>query len=271
MQNVIVINKYQAKLSAYVFAPPESGRFMLVVCHGFRGAKENGGKIFAFAERLQQLGIGTLAFDFSGSGSSEGEFSRITLTHQADDLRAVLDYSYAQYPLPIILLGRSFGGSTVLAGGANDPRVAGYILWSTPAKLEETFANIMPAEFKRMQEGKRAYIKDEAGEYLLYPDLVQDFSRHDMEAYLRNIGSKPVLIVHAKDDEVVDPSSAFYMQTRLTNGSLYLIENAGHRFLDKTTLREEITIKWITDNVLNVSREGSKLISLKNSDSGQEI
>jgi putative redox protein len=250
MQNVIFVNEYQAKLTAYLFEPPEDAKYMLVVCHGFRGAKENGGRIFAFADKLQKLGIGTLAFDFSGSGSSEGDFSQITLTNQAADLKAAVDYVYAQYSLPIILLGRSFGGSTVLAGASNDSRIAGYILWSTPLKLEQTFATIMPEEFKRMQRGERIKIKDEAGEYELSPGLVLDFSRHDMDAYLQNIESKPVLIVHAKDDEIVDPGNAVYMQTKLKNCRLYLEDNAGHRFLDKTALREEITIQWLADNLL---------------------
>ncbi len=247
MKNVTISNKYQDKLAAYLFEPPEKGRYMLVICHGFRGAKENGGKIYAFAEKLQQLGIGTLAFDFSGSGSSEGDFSQITLTRQADDLKKVLDYTDAKFSLPIILLGRSFGGSTVLAGGSKDPRIAGYILWSTPAKLEQTFAKIMPEDFKCMKRGESTKVKDEVGEYVLGPDLILDFSRHDMDSCLQDIQSRPVLIVHAQDDEVVDPSNAFYMQARLSNCSLCLVENAGHRFLDKTATREEMTIEWLKD------------------------
>jgi pimeloyl-ACP methyl ester carboxylesterase len=247
MKNVTISNKYQEKLAAYLFEPPEKGRYMLVVCHGFRGTKENGGKIYAFAEKLQQIGIGTLAFDFSGSGSSEGDFSRITLTRQAEDLKQVLDYTIAKYMLPIILLGRSFGGSTVLAGGSKDERIAGYILWSAPAKLEQTFATIMPEDFKRMQSGQCVNIKDEAGGYVLCSDLVLDFNCHDMEACLQDIQARPVLIVHATDDEVVDPGNAFYMQERLINCSLRLVDNAGHRFLDTTSLREEITIEWLKD------------------------
>lgn len=218
-----------------------------MVCHGFRGNKDNGGRIFEFAKKLQKLGIGTLAFDFSGSGNSEGDFSRITLTRQADDLQKVLNYVDDMFSLPNILLGRSFGGSTVLAGGSKDPRIAGYILWSAPAKLEQTFAKIMPEEFKRMKRGETAKIRDEAGEYMLYPDLVLDFNRHDMDSCLQDIKSRPVLIVQAKDDEVVDPSNAFYMQARLNNCSLSLVENAGHRFLDKTALREEMTIEWLRE------------------------
>jgi len=245
LQILNINNKYQEKLSAYLFEPPETGKYMVVICHGFRGAKENGGKIVAFAEKLQQLGMGVLAFDFSGSGSSEGQFSRITLSRQAADLQQVIDFVDSQFSLPIILLGRSFGGSTVLAGGSGDQRIAGYILWSAPVNLEQTFAAIMPDEYKLMQSGQSVLIRDEAGEYELQPELVQDFYHHNMDSYLREIQSKPVFIVHASDDEVVNSENAFYMQERLENCSLFIADNAGHRFLDKTALREAITIEWL--------------------------
>jgi alpha-beta hydrolase superfamily lysophospholipase len=247
MQNVTINNNYQEKLAAYLFEPPENGQYMLVVCHGFRGTKENGGKIYAFAKKLQQLGIGTLAFDFSGSGSSEGDFSKLTLSRQADDLKKVLDYVDSNFSLPIILLGRSFGGSTVLAGGSKDQRVAGYILWSAPVQLEQTFSKYIPEEFNPIKRGESAEIGSEIGEYILCPDLISDFSHHDIDSCLQGIQARPVLVVHAKDDEVVDPSNAYYIKARVNNCSLFMVDNAGHRFLNKYALREGITIDWLKE------------------------
>ena len=245
MQDLAIYDQRRPKIAAYLFEPPANGKYMLVICHGFRGAKENGGKIFAFAEKLQKIGIGVLAFDFRGSGRSEGEFANVTLTRQAADLQQVIDYVHTQYSLPIILLGRSFGGSTILAGGAGDPRIAGYILWSTPVFMQQTFSAILPNEYQLMEQGKSVEIKDEAGEYTLQPDLVADFSWHDMDTYLENIGTRPALIVHARDDEVVDPGNAIYMQDILPNSCLHVVDNAGHRFLNKIVEREDITIDWL--------------------------
>jgi predicted alpha/beta-fold hydrolase len=245
MQILNLNNSNQEKLSAYLFVPPENSRFMVVICHGFRGAKENGGKIFGFAEKLQELGMGVLAFDFRGSGSSEGDFSRITLTRQAEDLRVIIDYVDSRFALPIILLGRSFGGSTVLAGGSHHSRIAGYVLWSTPIDLEKTFAAIMPEFSKNQPTDEAVIIKDEAGEYSLHPDLVLDFGRHNMESYLQNIQSRPMLIVNASDDEVVDPINALYIQEKIENCSLFMVDNAGHSFLDKSAEREAITLEWL--------------------------
>ncbi|MEA4925283.1 MAG: alpha/beta fold hydrolase [Syntrophomonadaceae bacterium] len=245
MQDVIIANKHNEQLSAYLWAPPARAKYMMVICHGFRGAKENGGKIVAFAEKLQKLNLGVLAFDFSGSGNSEGDFLNITLTRQADDLRQVVDDLSDKYSLPIILLGRSFGGSTVLAGGAGDKRVAGYILWSTPIFMHQTFAAMLPEEYKLLQEGHITRIRDEAGEYFLHPDLIRDFDRHDMDAYLHQIRLIPTLVVHATDDEVVDLANARHINDLLPNCSLFTMDQAGHRFLEKIEAREAITLEWL--------------------------
>lgn len=152
MQTISINNKHGERLAAYLFLPGLKPRFFLIVCHGFRGAKENGGRIYQFANRVNGLGGGLLAFDFSGSGKSEGDFLHMTLTRQADDLRCVIDYLSIHYNLPLVLLGRSFGGSTVIAGGTGE-KVLAYILWSTPVFLTKTFATMIPDEYNNLQAG----------------------------------------------------------------------------------------------------------------------
>jgi len=245
LQNIEIVNNRGEKLAAMIFRPAEEPRILVIVCHGFRGGKENGGRIFQFADRLNQLGIAVLAFDFSGSGESEGDFVSITLSQQASDLKSVVDYACAQFTVPIILLGRSFGGSTVIVEGAGDKRIDGFVLWSTPIFMTETFSAMMPAEYNRMQKGQIVAVCDDFGCFELGPELVLDFASHDMDEYLQAIGDRSVLIIQSKDDELVPPENAQYMQKRLKNVSLCLVEEAGHRFLEKTALREDMTIDWL--------------------------
>ena len=245
MQSHSIINKQGGRLAACVFMPAIAARLVLIVCHGFRGGKENGGRIFDFANRLNELGIIVLAFDFSGSGESEGDFVNLTLSQQVSDLQSVINYVDEYYKLPMVLLGRSFGGSTVIAGGAVDKRIAAFALWSTPFFIAETFAAMMPAEYELMQAGQVVNIRDEAGNYDLGPALAADIACHDMDNYLQGIGNRPVLIIQARDDELVAPENAQYMQAHMDNVSLHLIDRAGHRFLEKLTLRENLTIDWL--------------------------
>lgn len=187
-----------------------------------------------------------LAFDFSGSGASDGDFKDITLSGQAADLRCVIDYVSSRYNRPIYLLGRSFGGTTVLAAGAEDSRPVGYILWSAPILLEKTFRNLMAEAYDKLAAGQVVSVNDDNGSFLLEPDLVLDFERHDMDAYLQAIGERPVLILHGADDETVAAENATYIQERLINASLHLIPGADHRFNGMTEVREDLTMDWLT-------------------------
>jgi len=244
VENISIIGDGQGKLAAYCFMPENECRYILIICHGFRGAKENGGRIFTFAEKLNKLGLGVLAFDFSGSGASDGDFANISLSSQVSDLRQVIDYVDSNYNRQLILLGRSFGGSTVLAAAGYNEKVAGYIFWSTPVKLYETFTGIVE-EFARLEAGEELEIKDEAGSFWLKPSFIEDLAHHDMENYLQKIETCPALVIHGATDEVVDPANALYIYENTPHTELHIISGADHRFTQYIKEREDLTLNWL--------------------------
>lgn len=244
MQTLKIIKENQERIAALIFLP-DSFDYLLITCHGFRGRKENSDRISAFAEQVNELGLGVLAFDFTGSGESDGDFSGITLTRQVQDLKTVINYAYHRYQKPIILLGRSFGGSTVLAGGAEEKQVKGFILWSTPIELQQTFTRVMEEAYEELIKGRTANIHDESGVYDIKPAFVEDFYQHNMDDYLKTIYKRPVLIVQGQDDKVVAVYNARYMFNRLCNAEMIIVDGADHRFENKIRDREEITIKWL--------------------------
>ncbi len=250
MQTLKIIKENQERIAALIFLP-DSFNYLLITCHGFRGRKENSDRICAFADQINELGLGVIAFDFTGSGESDGEFSEITLTRQVQDLKTVIDYAYRTYKKPIILLGRSLGGSTVLAGGAEDSKVKGFILWSTPVELQQTFTRVMEEAYEDLIKGKTVNISDESGAYHIKPTFVEDFYQHNMDDYLKQIRNRPVLIVQGQDDKVVAVYNARYMFNRLCNAEMVIVDDADHRFENKIRDREEITIKWLRKHFID--------------------
>lgn len=244
MENISISEGGQGKLAAYISIPESDCPYILIVCHGFRGAKENSGYIFTFAEKVNKLGLGVLAFDFSGSGASDGDFANISLSSQVSDLRRVIDYVNSNYNRQVILLGRSFGGSTALAAAGYNEKVAGYIFWSTPVKLYETFSGLVE-EFARLEAGEELEIKDEAGSFRLKPSFIQDLAHHDMKNYLQKSAPCPILIIHGAADEVVDPNNALYIYENTRHTELHIISGADHRFSEYITEREDLTLSWL--------------------------
>ncbi|NLW44902.1 MAG: alpha/beta hydrolase [Syntrophomonadaceae bacterium] len=245
-------NQEGSRLACLLFLPAEKPRFQLVAAHGFRGAKENSGRIEGFAQKVTALGGSLIAFDFAGSGESEGSFSDMTLTRQAGDLQAVIEHALEREKSPLILLGRSFGGSTVLAAAAREPRVTALVLWSTPVFLTETFFKVKPHELILPSEPLR--LSDDKGPFTLNPGFAQDLLRHDFTEYLRAIGNKPMLVIHGEKDTDVDPKNArFVAEQALGEVELHIVPEADHRFTEHHPLRDQITMQWLDSLLMRMA------------------
>lgn len=240
----IYIYKKDGNQLAALLELPVNPQFLVIVCHGFLGGKENRGKIFPFTTKLTAAGFGVLAFDFTGAGESSGEFASVTLTRQINDLETVISYANDEIKLPIILLGRSFGGSTII-GLSKPESAAGYIFWSTPIDLIKTFSTILEEQYQQLEAGIPVNIIEQDTTYELKPDLVADFKKINVLQSLKALESKPVLICHGLADEVVDFQNAVYMHEKLPRSTLRLIAGADHSFTDFIQSREELTLEWL--------------------------
>jgi len=97
-----------AMLAARLDLPAEPRAFALFA-HCFTCGKD----IFAasrIAEGLAARSIAVLRFDFTGIGSSEGEFANTNFSSNVGDLVAAADYLRQNHRAPSLLIGHSRGG-----------------------------------------------------------------------------------------------------------------------------------------------------------------
>ena len=81
-------------------------------------------------------GVTVLAFDFAGSGQSDGDYVSLGYYEKAD-LRAVLDFLRQSGQVSTLgLWGRSMGAATALQHGDRDPTIAGMVIDSGFTSLE---------------------------------------------------------------------------------------------------------------------------------------
>lgn len=220
------------------FHPPKGVNLntALIICHGFRGSKDGGGRAVRLAERAAALGLSVLRFAFSPTE---------TLSSQLDELGAMVDYCRNNICSRIILLGRSMGGSCALAFAASDQQISGLCLWATPSDLFETFQLSLGDGYKKLINGVTLEFNDEYGYLKMTPDFIDDFKNYDLLSSIQKVKS-PVLILHGSDDAVVPLHQAKRLW-ELANEpkQLKIIEGGDHQLAQHANLAADIVIDWL--------------------------
>src|ERR1700704_1046964 len=107
-------NAQGERLAALLDRPIEQPRAYALFAHCFTCGKDiRAAK--RIAEALTALGIAVLRFDFTGLGSSEGEFANTTFSSNVADLVAAADQLRKVRRAPAILIRHRLGGAAVLA------------------------------------------------------------------------------------------------------------------------------------------------------------
>jgi len=120
------------RLAGLLDTPPGETRAYALFAHCFTCGKD----VHAarrIAEGLTALGIGVLRFDFTGLGSSEGEFANTTFSSNVADLIAAADQLRKVKRPPAILIGHSLGGAAVLAAASAIPETRAVVTIGAPS------------------------------------------------------------------------------------------------------------------------------------------
>jgi alpha/beta superfamily hydrolase len=120
------------RLEALLNAGAESTTHAALVCHPhpmFGGTLHNK-VVFHAMKALNSFGFPVLRFNFRGTGLSQGEHDHGN--GEVEDVRTALDWLDAEYHLPIVFAGFSFGAAIGLRAAYGDARVPAVIGIGTP-------------------------------------------------------------------------------------------------------------------------------------------
>jgi putative redox protein len=198
------VNTAGERLAALLDSPLDKPRAYALFAHCFTCGKD----IHAarrIAEGLTALGIAVLRFDFTGLGSSEGEFANTTFSSNVADLVAAAAELRRKRQAPAILIGHSLGGAAVLAAAADVPEARAVVTIAAPCDpshvaglvrnrgTESASGDIDVALGGRSFRVSRAFLKDVAEQMLE-----------------RRIAAlhKALLIFHSPTDDIVGIENA---------------------------------------------------------------
>ena len=158
------------------------------------------------AVALAAEGIAVLRFDFTGLGSSEGDFANSTFSSNVADLVRAADHLRQTRKGPAILIGHSLGGAAVLAaaGQISDARAVVTIAApSDPAHVTGLFADRIEdirkqGEVEVSLAGRPFHIKRE---------FLDDIAEHNLMTQVSTL-HKALLIMHSPTDDTVGIDNA---------------------------------------------------------------
>jgi len=150
---------------------------------------------------LRERGLAVLRFDFTGLGSSDGDFANEDFSTNVADLRAAAAFLEAEHEAPALLCGHSLGGAAVLsvATGLDSVRAVATIgAPSSPAHVRGLLAD----DAARIEREGRAEVELAGRRFTIRREFLDDLEEHDLEARVRGLDAA-LLVVHAPDDGVV--------------------------------------------------------------------
>ena len=128
----LFLNGPAGRLEALLNAGAESATLAAVVCHPhplFGGTLHNK-VVFHTMKALNSFSFPVLRFNFRGTGLSEGEHDHGV--GEIDDVRTALDWMDAEFQLPLVFAGFSFGAAVGMRAACADARVRAAIGVGTP-------------------------------------------------------------------------------------------------------------------------------------------
>jgi len=158
------------------------------------------------AVALAAKGIAVLRFDFTGLGSSEGDFANSTFSSNVSDLVRAADHLRETRQAPAILIGHSLGGAAILAAAAQIPDARAVVTIaapSDPAHLTGLFAD----RIEDIRKHGKAEVALAGRPFTITNQFLDDIAEHGLMTHVAKL-HKALLIMHAPTDDTVSIDNA---------------------------------------------------------------
>ncbi len=198
------------KLAAVLDLPAGTPRAYALFAHCFTCGK-NVLAAKRIADALTALGIAVLRFDFTGIGSSEGEFANTTFSSNVDDLIAAADHLRKTRQAPALLIGHSLGGAAVLAAAdavAEARAVVTIAAPSDPSHVTHLFKDQLDA----IGEHGEVEVALAGRPFRIRREFLADIAQQNLTERIGKL-RRPLLIFHSPTDDTVGVENAAHIFT----------------------------------------------------------
>jgi putative redox protein len=193
------------QLAAALELPDGEPAAFALFAHCFTCGKDTlGAKRISVA--LAARGIAVLRFDFTGLGSSEGDFANSTLSSNVADLVRAADHLRETRKAPSILIGHSLGGAAILAAAGKIPEakaVATIAAPSDPAHVTGLFRE----QIDKIRARGEVEVSLAGRPFRIKREFLDDIVEHELMTHVTGL-HKALLVLHSPVDDTVSIDNA---------------------------------------------------------------
>lgn len=168
------------------------------------------GKDIAAASRIARSLVAknyaVLRFDFTGLGSSDGDFANSNFSSNVADLIHAADYLREHYRAPTLLIGHSLGGAAVLAAAASVPEAIGVVTIGAPADPEHVTKQFV-CDIETIERDGVAEVSLAGRSFTIKKQFLDDLADQNQSERIAAL-RKSLLVFHSPLDQTVSIGEA---------------------------------------------------------------
>ena len=155
---------------------------------------------------LAKHGIGVLRFDFTGLGSSDGDFGNTSFSSNIEDLLSAAEFLEKHYQAPRMIIGHSLGGAAVLAAAQRMASVEAVATIGAPSTADHVH-HLFDGKASEIRELGEAEVTLAGRKFNVKSQMLDDLVQWNTPDHIGNL-RKALIIFHSPVDQVVDISEA---------------------------------------------------------------
>jgi putative redox protein len=245
IQELFFTNASGEKLSARLYHPlDEVPRFFAIFAHCFTCSK-NFKAVTNISDRLSQLGVAVMSFDFTGLGRSGGDFGESGFSSNVSDLILASQFLEEHFEAPMLIIGHSLGGAAAILAAAKLESIQAIVTIGAPSQpnhVKRLFAN----DVEKIEKEGSAEVNIGGRPFTLSYEFIQDLESQNLLELLHGM-RKAFLFMHSPQDSIVDISNAADLyQAAFHPKSFISLDKADHLLGDPNESRYagEVISSW---------------------------
>lgn len=232
------------ELSARLDLPPTAPRAVALFAHCFTCGKDlrSAGRL---AARLTDLGFAVMRFDFTGLGSSEGEFADTNFSTNVADIVTAADWLRQTYSAPSLLIGHSLGGAAVLAAANQIPELTAVTTIGAPADPAHV-THLFSCDLDEIERRGHAEVSIGGRPFTVKKQFIDDIGGAKLASHIEQL-DVPVLVMHSPQDTVVSIDNAEQLFAQATYPKSFVaLDGADHLLssVDDAEYAAEVLAAW---------------------------